>query len=234
MNRSQSQSNGPKVAEEQEEAEARAARLCFILKLDRADDDAVDLAGEAFVAHKCRFLTLAQFATYVDFAMLQKHLPPPIVVGWRRSVRFLGSRRRISVNIHSGFFPIDQAEGKAKKGKGKGKALASGCFVCGGPHYKIDCPVYYEQRLQQRTQNRKGQGKGNRPRPWAPAAHHWRVVQRSGDGKGAAGNSSDAVVCPPDRAIAQDLAMKGMDRAKGKGKGDKQQKGKDKSEPQKG
>ncbi|CAK9018832.1 unnamed protein product, partial [Durusdinium trenchii] len=37
-----------------------------------------------------------------------------------------------------------------------------------GPHYKIDCPTYHEQRLQQRTQNRKGKGsgKGNRPRPW--------------------------------------------------------------------
>ena len=71
-----------KGGEEQDEAEARATRLCFILKLERADDDPVNLAEEAFIAHKCRFLTLAQFATYVDFAILQKHLPPPVVVGW--------------------------------------------------------------------------------------------------------------------------------------------------------
>ena len=71
-----------KGREEQDEMEARATRLCFILKLERADDDPVNLAEEAFVAHKRRFLTLAQFATYVDFAILQKHLPPPVVVGW--------------------------------------------------------------------------------------------------------------------------------------------------------
>ena len=60
----------------------RATRLCFILKIERADDDVVNLAEEAFVAHKCRFLTLAQFTTYVDFAILQKHLPPPVIIGW--------------------------------------------------------------------------------------------------------------------------------------------------------
>ena len=139
-------------------------------------------------------------------------------------------------NLRSGFSPVDQAKGKAKKGKGKGKAPPSGCFVRGRPHYKIDCPTYHEQRLQQRAQSRKGKGKGkgNRPRPWAPAPHHWRVVQKPSEGKGAAGSSSDAVVGPPERTIAQDIAMKGAAKAKGKGKSEPQQKGKGKYEPNKG
>ena len=267
------------AAEEQEEMEARATRLCFILKLDRGDDDPVDLADEAFVAHKCRFLTLAQFATYVDFAILQKNQPPPVIIGWNdkqcqpegsaenilkdlvsfarlnwpdaanefgHSLKVIeGTHKKVSAvsrkstanqNLRSGFFPVDQAEHKAKKGKGKGKAPASGCFVCGGPHYKIDCPTYHEQRLQQRTQFRKGKGKGksDRPRPWAPAAHQWRMVPKPSEGKGAAGSSSDAVVGPPERTIAQDIAMKGAAKAKGKGKSDIQPKGKGKYEPQKG
>ena len=267
------------AAEEQEEMEARATRLCFILKLERGDDDPVNLADEAFVAHKCRFLTLAQFATYVDFAILQKNQPPPVIIGWNdkqcqpegsaenilkdlvsfarlnwpdaanefgHSLKVIeGTHKKVSAvsrkstanqNLRSGFFPVDQAEHKAKKGKGKGKAPASGCFVCGGPHYKIDCPTYHEQRLQQRTQSRKGKGKGksDRPRPSAPAAHQWRMVSKPSEGKGPAGSSSDAVVGPPERTIAQDIAMKGAAKAKGKGKSDSQPKGKGKYEPQKG
>ena len=186
------------------------------------------------MAHKCRFLTLAQFATYVDFAILQKNQPPPVIIGWNdkqcqpegsaenilkdlvsfarlnwpdaanefgHSLKVIeGTHKKVSAvsrkstanqNLRSGFFPVDQAEHKAKKGKGKGKAPASGCFVCGGPHYKIDCPTYHEQRLQQRTQSRKGKGKGksDRPRPWAPAAHQWRMVPKPSEGKGAAGSS---------------------------------------------
>ena len=63
---------GSKGDDEAEEEESRATRLCFILKLSRGDDEFVDIAEEAFIAHKCRFLTLAQFATYVDYAVISQ------------------------------------------------------------------------------------------------------------------------------------------------------------------
>ncbi|CAK9084102.1 Hypothetical protein (Fragment) [Durusdinium trenchii] len=231
------------AADEQEELEARATRLCFILKLDRGDDDPVDLADEAFVAHKCRFLTLAQFATYVDFAILQKNQPPPVIIGWNdkqcqpegsaenilkdlvsfarlnwpdaanefgHSLKVIeGTHKKVSAvsrkstanqNLRSGFFPVDQAEHKAKKGKGKGKAPAARLTAL----------------------------------PITSTAHQWRMVPKPSEGKGAAGSSSDAVVGPPERTIAQDIAMKGAAKAKGKGKSDTQPKGKGKYEPQKG
>lgn len=94
--------------------------------------------------------------------------------------------------------------------------------MCGGPRY-IDCPEYHQQRLQQRTQNRKGKGKGSGPRP---AAHQWRVVQRP----------ADPTAAPSEDYIAQDIALKGKgmaDQQKGKGKSG-QTKGKGKYEPSKG
>ena len=114
-----------------------------------------------------------------------------VIEGTHKKVSAVSRKSTANQNLRSGFFPVDQAEHKAKKGKGKGKAPASGCFVCGGPHYKIDCPTYHEQRRQQRTQSRKGKGKGksDRPRPWAPSAHQWRVVSKPSEGKGAAGSS---------------------------------------------
>ena len=53
-----------------------------------------------------------------------------VTEGRHKKVSAVSRKSTANQNLRSGFFPVDQAEHKAKKGKGKGKASPSGCFVC--------------------------------------------------------------------------------------------------------